>query len=129
MKRSIMTPTIQARRIPGPFDDERNYFEYEWIGDPTAPILLSSRQAADLPWPMAMIEEDYMANGGWYIRLDQHGVWYRRLWYITTSRMRRAWQWFTVRAVLTLYVWGLASYDPGRVISWRDVGIRRNRNA
>lgn len=108
-------------------DGGRASFDYEWEGDPTAPVLINSRMAADLPWPMALIEENYLMRGGWYIRLDVRGAWYRRGWLIAVRRVSRAWEWFTARCVLTLHVWGLASYEPGRIPSWRDVGIRKGR--
>lgn len=108
-------------------------YTYEWEGDLTGPILLDGRTAANLPWPLALVEEMPWGHSSWYvgryIRLDVRGAWYRRGWLIAARRIKRAWQWLLARCVLTLHIWGLASYEPGRMPSWRDVGVRRNRNA
>lgn len=99
-------------------------FTYEWDGPLTAPVIVDgrfSRELGKLPWPLHMIEWRFELDGGLYVRTDV------RWWRITAARyaLIKAWEWFTVRCVLTLYVWGLATREPGRIPSWRDIGWKR----
>jgi len=97
---------------------------YAWEGPLTAPVLIDGRYGAELsalPWPLRLIERNYAMDAGIYIRTDV------RWWRVTAARyaLRKAWEWFTVRCVLTLYVWGLANPRTGGIPSWRDIGWKR----
>ena len=112
---------IFITRHTGPLESVAH--TYQWHGPVTAPALLSlpAGDISSLPWPLVLIEDRPWIGGGLYVRTDV------RWWRVTAARyaLRRAWEWFTMRAVLTLHVWGLAHYEHGKIPSWRDVGRRR----
>lgn len=110
---------IQVRHEPGPFETHEPV--YEWLGAPGAPVYLTPRYLPDglasLPWPVRRVDESPWDDAGLYVRTDV------RWWRVTAARyaLRRAWRWFTARAVLTLYVWGLADRDPAVTVTWSQV--------
>lgn len=53
-----------------------------------------------------------VARDGWKARLYQ-AVWPVKRW----------WLWVWYRLILTLAVWGLATHEPGRIPSWRDIKV------
>lgn len=63
---------------------------------------------------LRMIDKDMrlVARDGWKARLYQ-AVWPTKRW----------WLWVWYRLILTLAVWGLATYEPGRIPSWRDIKV------
>lgn len=110
---------IQVTRTTGPFESVTH--TYAWDGPIDAPVLIGyENDRNSLPWPLHLIEDQPWMMGGIYIRTDV------RWWRVTAARyaLCQAWEWFTVRAVLTLHVWGLARYQLGARPSWKDVGRR-----
>jgi len=105
----------------------------EWEGPPVA--LIHDQDIYELPdWAIALdgslvqIGEYVLRNTGIYDWPSLAAYYYRvddGLPYWVWWRLMRAVEGFTVRAVLTLAVWGLGAWPKqGTIPSWRDVKRR-----
>lgn len=116
---------------------------FEWSGPSHAPVLIRAGHLRDLNvncphWP------DSLEVGGYPLKLipgSQHdsslfvydGALYARVdglnwlswlrWALYRNARALAVKTY-YRIIITLHVWGLASYEPNRRPSWRDIGKR-----
>lgn len=99
-----------------PFGAQR--ITYAWHGAPGAVAAVADEaDITDAPWPLRVVGRQAWRRSTLVVRADV------RWWRVTAARyaLQRAWRWFTIRAVLTLYVWGLADRDDAVNVTWRQV--------
>jgi hypothetical protein len=103
---------IEVHRHELPLD--RFYFTYSWVGKKSEKVFLDEFYAhtyGKLPWNLIQIGEyDYLRRGYWFVRKDA------ALWFLEPIRMfiHKSWRWFGNRLLLTLGIWGVKKYQPGR---------------
>lgn len=104
-----------------------HYATFEWVGPTHAPVEISIdlwHEVGALPWPLQIIERYYERDTVLAVRLDGHNrLW--AYWHDWRVRAKQAWQWVSVRLILTAQLWGAAYVPPGEVPSWCHLGKTR----
>lgn len=94
---------------------------YSWVGDVRWPLVVEDYTYDEIKdqWPLKKVAEDWSGFRITCLRTDV------RYWRFTEARIkvRRAWEWFNVRLLATMYVWGLLVTKPGVSYGWSDLKI------
>jgi len=100
----------------------QEYETFRWDGPHDGIVAIGRRtDLKKLPWKLIKLEDDLSLRNAYYIRADS-GL---DGWIIENSyRLRRFEQWFRVRFIVTLAVWGLARWHESTEPSWKDIGKR-----
>lgn len=116
---------------------------FQWSGPANAPVLVKGDYLRDLDvdsshWPDRLEIDGYplklipgsqydsdcfIYNGALYARVDGLN-WFSWFRWALYRQVRAVSVETYYRIIITLHVWGLASHDPSRRPSWRDIGKR-----
>jgi len=92
------------------------YYTYRWQGNKRATVFIMFGQGdiSDLPWKLHKIREDWNMGGTYYVRKDI------LFWWITSIKtwMFNIFQWWRIRFIITLSIWGLAHISTGEIPNW-----------
>ena len=114
---------------------------FEWTGPASAPVLVRGDYLRELNitaqcwpdrleiggYPLKLIpgsqhdSKCFIYDGALYARIDGLN-WFSWLRWALYRKARALSAKTYYRVILTLHVWGLASYDPSKRPSWRDIG-------
>lgn len=115
---------------------------FEWQGPESAPVLVrpdllraagvenyrsapSLIPAGVLPWPLRLVDRNFITGSAEYVRTDTGAGFLRWAWYAVRRRVSGSSALVFARFVMTLMVWNLAYVPEGERITWRAIGKRR----
>lgn len=101
---------------------------YEWVGNRRWPVridrsFLDSKD--ELPWKLKCLSEnDYMYCGSsLFVRTDVSFWWIRTV----GAWLKRSFDWFNHRLIMTAMVWGLVLVPMGEIPTWKGAIEGRRR--
>jgi hypothetical protein len=106
---------IVTRRmvLPGKY-----YETYSWLGKKSSKVVIPEYiDLNKLPWPMKIIEFDYVRDGSICLRKDVYFWWITYLF----DRISIVFQWVNVRIIMTAHVWGIINIKQGEIPTWKQL--------